>query len=507
MKPIPFTGLVFFLIFCVLPCWPQRLQPSDLEYRGAFRLPDSPGKPDNVNWSWNAWASALTFYPDGDPSGPEDGYPGSLFGVGHDHTQQVSEIRIPAPVISMTKSLEELNTAETLQEFRDIRGGLFSEMEMPRVGLTYLPAQGEQAEGKLYFAWAPHLDEGATHPSHGWCGLNLSDPQAAGPWRIEEYWNYVTGDYLFAIPESWADVYTPGKRLATGRFRDGGQGGMGPSLFAIGPWNAGNPPVSGVTLLAVPLLLYGNAYEENPATMDAYHHSDEWSGAVWLTAGESEAVVFVGTKGLGDCWYGCADGTDYPPWPYDCDRGWWSSEFGAQMLFFDPADFAAVVQGGMESWEPQPYAMLDLDGVLYHVASSQQKYHVGAAGYDRDHSLLYVFEPLADDDKSIIHVWKVNAPATGVRSENAAQRIPDLTNYPNPFNPETAIRFSLERQQRIVLNIYNSAGQKVKTLVNQRMRPGIHTVQWNATGHGTGIYVVELIAGDQQLIHKIHYIK
>ncbi|NQT26035.1 T9SS type A sorting domain-containing protein [candidate division KSB1 bacterium] len=507
MKPYPLTGIVVLSILCVLPCWSQRLQSGDLEYIGAFRLPDSPGMPDNVNWSWNAWSSALTFYPDGDAEGPEDGYPGSLFGVGHDHTQYVSEISIPVPVISTAKSLEALNTAETLQEFRNIRGSLFGEMEMPRVGLEYVPAQGEQTADKLYFAWAPHLDEGATHPSHGWCGLDLSDPQTAGAWRIGEYWNYVTGDYLFTIPEAWGNAHTTGKRLATGRFRDGGQGSMGPSVFAIGPWNAGNPPAPGVTLSAVQLLLYGTAYEENPAMMDAYHHSDEWSGAAWMTAGEYAAVVFIGTKGLGECWYGCADGTDEPPWPYDCDRGWWSSEFSGQMIFFDPADLAAVAQGGMEPWEPQPYAALDLDDVLFHVESSQQKYHLGAAGYDHDHGLLYVFEPLTDDDKSIIHVWKVNSPATGVRTGNASQGIPGLNNYPNPFNPETTIQFSLIKQQGVVLNIYNSTGQKVETLVDHVMHPGAHQVRWDATGHGAGLYFVELIAGDQRLIRKIHFIK
>ncbi|MBU0702665.1 MAG: hypothetical protein KKC18_02220, partial [Chloroflexi bacterium] len=62
------------------------IQPADLVYLGAFRLPDTPGTPDNVGWEWSNWASAMTYYPDGDPDGPDDGYPGSIFGVGHDQT-------------------------------------------------------------------------------------------------------------------------------------------------------------------------------------------------------------------------------------------------------------------------------------------------------------------------------------------------------------------------------------------------------------------------------------
>jgi len=79
-----------------------------------------------------------------------------------------------------------------------------------------------------------------------------------------------------------------------------------------------------------------------------------------------------------------------------------------QIVFYDPADLAAVARGEMETWEPQPYAMLDVDEILYHVESSQQKYHLGAASFDRQRGLLYVFEVLADDAKPFVHVWRVD---------------------------------------------------------------------------------------------------
>ncbi len=481
MKKHDMRWTLVFLIIRTIPCPAQRIQPADLEYRGAFRLPDSPGMPDNVNWTWNSWASALAFYPDGDPDGPKDGYPGSLFGVGHDHTQYVSEIAIPIPVISPGKDVNELNTAETLQAFSDIRGGLFENLEMPRVGLAYLPPQGDQTTGKLYFAWAQDLDEGASHASHGWCELDLSDPQTTGTWRIGEYWNYVTGDYLFAIPSEWADANTPGMILATGRFRDGGQGTMGPSMIVCSPWNSGNPPAAGSTIAATSLLFYGNVYEDEPSTMNDYHHSDEWSGGTWLTAGEHSAVLFVGTKGQGDCWYGCADGTDEPPWPDDCNRGWWSDSFVGQLLFYDPADLAAVAQGKMELWESQPYATLNIDDLLYHVASIQQWYHLGAVDYDRDSGLLYVMEPRADEDKSIVHVWKVHEGSTGIEDmENTKPYEFRLhQNHPNPFNPETTIAYTLSETAEVVLTILDIRGREVKRLDQQIHSAGRHSVEWH----------------------------
>ncbi len=385
----------------------NRILPGDLVYLGAFRLPD--GAPEEIGWAYSG--SAMTFYPDGDPGGAQDGYSGSIFATGHDWNQYVSEVSIPIPVISPDKNLEDLNTAETLQDFQDIRAGLFPPLEIGRVGLEYLPPQGAQLRGKLYFAWAQHMGEADTFATHGWSELDLSDPQTAGLWRVGEYWNYVTGDYLFAIPPAWAETYTPGLRLATGRFRDGGQGSQGPAIFAIGPWNQGNPPTPGATLPATPLLLYGNVYTEGSPAMQDYHHSDEWSGAAWLTSGDKSAVIFAGTKGVGECWYGCSDGTvwpDLPPFPPECpERGWWSTAFSGQIIFYDPADLAAVASGARQTWEPQPYAVLEIDAYLYNLQSDQQKSHVNAISFDRENGLLYVIEPLVEGDKSIIHVWRV----------------------------------------------------------------------------------------------------
>ena len=137
--------------------------------------------------------------------------------------------------------------------------------------------------------------------------------------------------------------------------------------------------------------------------MDGYHHSDEWSGAAWLTAGKRSALVFVGSKGKGGCWYGNPQGPCL-----ECDdRGWWSDEFSGQILFFDTKDLADVAAGFRQTWEPQPYAVLEIDEYLFHITSNQQKYHVGAACFDALHGLLYICEPNGDGVKPLVHVWKV----------------------------------------------------------------------------------------------------
>jgi hypothetical protein len=406
------------------------IAPSDLVYQGAFRLPEGSNGSD---WEYSGYG--MTYYADGDPSGPADGYPGSIFAIGHDQQQYVSEISIPVPVISPSKDLNELNTASTLQGFQDIRGGMFEYLEIPRADLQVLPPQGSQTTAKLHFCWGQHFQD--FEPSHGWAELDLSNPNPAGPWHFDGYTNYVTNDYLFDIPQEWAAANTPGQLLASGRFRDGLWGGRGPTLFAYGPWNDGNPPAPDSTLQNItPLLLYGiqepGAIEittSESMAMNGFQEPDEWSGGSWLTAGGDSAVILVGTKALGESWYGFADGTEWPleidddtvypevpDWPYD-DRGWWSEDIQAQIIFFDPADLAAVANGTLESYEPQPYASLNIDPYLFdpgYEHERKKRYLVGAASFDRSNGFLYVFERRADEDKSLVHVWKVSATGPAV---------------------------------------------------------------------------------------------
>ena len=399
------------------------LLPEDFEYLGAFRLPEGSG---GSNWEYSG--RGLTYYPDGDPSGQDDGFPGSLFGVGHDHQQFVSEISIPAPVIS--RNPDDLPAAQTIQSFADITGGMFGETELPRLGLEYLPPQGQQTSGKLHFVHGQHFQD--FEPSHGWSELDLGNPQPAGPWNFGGYTNYVTSDYIFEIPEAWAASLPGEPRLVTGRFREGVWGGRGPTLFAYNPWEEGNPPAPGATLQAItPLLLYGtqepgltDIISDQSTQMNGYLEPDHWWDGAWLTSGSKSAVIFVGTKALGHAWYGFANGLvwdydcaeqtpptcpDPPEWPYD-NRGYWADDYQAQIIFYNPVDLVAVANGEAETWQPQPYARLNLNEYFLDPEISLADYKqdlAGAAAFDRQRGLLYVTERLADEYKSVIHVWQI----------------------------------------------------------------------------------------------------
>jgi hypothetical protein len=70
-------------------------------------------------------------------------------------------------------------------------------------------------------------------------------------------------------------------------------------------------------------------------------------------------------------------------------------------------------------------------------------------------------------------------------------------NYPNPFNPETKIAFSIPEYSAVNLSIYNIKGQKVKTIVDTKLEKGIHEVVWNGRNEhnksvASGVYFYKL---------------
>jgi flagellar hook assembly protein FlgD len=70
-------------------------------------------------------------------------------------------------------------------------------------------------------------------------------------------------------------------------------------------------------------------------------------------------------------------------------------------------------------------------------------------------------------------------------------------NAPNPFNPETTIRYSLSKPGRVVLRIYNASGALVRTLVDEPRPAGSYTARWNGADDagrrlGSGVYFYEI---------------
>ncbi|MFZ0389493.1 MAG: C25 family cysteine peptidase [Calditrichia bacterium] len=122
-----------------------------------------------------------------------------------------------------------------------------------------------------------------------------------------------------------------------------------------------------------------------------------------------------------------------------------------------------------------------------------------------------------DPDETIwyvpVHI-RVDSVAVGIAENGALKptRFKLEQNWPNPFNPVTTISYALPKAADVKLTIYNTLGQKVKTLVNSRQPSDFYQVQWDGTNQtglpvASGIYVYRLQAGSKVAVKKLMLMK
>jgi photosystem II stability/assembly factor-like uncharacterized protein len=173
-------------------------------------------------------------------------------------------------------------------------------------------------------------------------------------------------------------------------------------------------------------------------------------------------------------------------------------------------------------------ASTDLLGI--HLASSSIFYMVGSTGTILKStnagvnwftqpcpvtSNLRAINVFAADDNGIL----VGAGGTILRTTNggitsfvqSGSEIPKSfsleQNFPNPFNPETNISFSIASTERVSLKIYDVMGREAAVVVNQRLTPGMYTVNFDASSLPSGTYFYRITAGNFTETKKMALIK
>ncbi|RMH72729.1 MAG: T9SS C-terminal target domain-containing protein [Gemmatimonadetes bacterium] len=79
-----------------------------------------------------------------------------------------------------------------------------------------------------------------------------------------------------------------------------------------------------------------------------------------------------------------------------------------------------------------------------------------------------------------------------------------LSNYPNPFNPRTTIRYAIPTHDHVTLGIYNITGQLVRIVVDQPQAPGEYSILWDGTDDRgqsveSGLYLYRLETNTQSV--------
>jgi len=169
------------------------------------------------------------------------------------------------------------------------------------------------------------------------------------------------------------------------------------------------------------------------------------------------------------------------------------TEFPVQLLTYtqgvsrSPELTFEVVTNSRNSSEPVCYTTLDL----------------GTGEFEEMSCILGRFD---------LNVVKLDFAGSTEPDDQPIQSVKLNGNYPNPFNPETSISFSLHTEQKVALTVYNLKGQKVRELAKGSLSSGKHSVIWEGkddTGKqvGSGLYFYKLKTADKEITKKMLLLK
>jgi len=387
----------------------DHLQPSDLTYQGAFRLPS------DCNWG----SRGLSYYPAG------NGGLGSLLVTGFDqNAPEFAQVSIPEP--TTPANWQDLPEAIMLTSMTNFDGGLLSQYDTEYEsfsehtvvsGIAYVPQRGSQTSDKIYGSidfWYGVIDE--SHPTIWFAEIDGSNARGlyhVGPWMLPYHGNK-SGDYIFSVPQWYADMYLDRRTLVTGKTRGAFNGSQGPTLFAFRPWDSENP--SG-DLDAVPMLWYNIFYPDcagpnvgDKANCDYpdFTMCDKWEGGGFVESGEKRAILLLGIKGLGDNTYGTP-----PPPTNACEdsQGYHCDPYERQVIFYDVDELGEVAQGTRDAWSVVPYLIWQPEEFYLGDAERQTCGEVGSMFSDIEGNRLFMIEKgfggHTNENAAIVHIWSV----------------------------------------------------------------------------------------------------
>jgi len=132
---------------------------------------------------------------------------------------------------------------------------------------------------------------------------------------------------------------------------------------------------------------------------------------------------------------------------------------------------------------------------------------------------IQIYNPKTDTfEAGTMHPWQREFTIIRLGASDEGESAPEniaklsMSNYPNPFNPTTIISFNLPQDEEVSLTIYNTKGQKVKTIAQGNFKAGKQNITWNGTDTNdnpvsSGIYMYRLQTSEKTLSKKMILLK
>ena len=161
-----------------------------------------------------------------------------------------------------------------------------------------------------------------------------------------------------------------------------------------------------------------------------------------------------------------------------------------------PAASSPVVNTGSGSFS---YVVTDMDG--------QPRDGQADVGADEASTAPGTRRPLTRADVGPPPQLLTGISEENHRAQSLASGIRLHPNYPNPFNPTTAISYQLSAISFVKLKVYDMLGREVATLVDGEFRPGTYQTTFDASALTTGTYFLELRSNGYRAVQKMVYAK
>lgn len=117
-----------------------------------------------------------------------------------------------------------------------------------------------------------------------------------------------------------------------------------------------------------------------------------------------------------------------------------------------------------------------------------------------DSASIEIREIVNSQDQLVHNIALYRNPLANGNNSNIPMTNQLYQNYPNPFNPTTTIKYDLKSDARVVLNIYNVRGERIKTIVNTNKPAGSYQEIWDGTNElsipvASGMYISRIQIG------------
>ncbi len=201
--------------------------------------------------------------------------------------------------------------------------------------------------------------------------------------------------------------------------------------------------------------------------------------------------------------------------------------FGGKILF-NPKVLvikSAQTQNTIASSWGNPTAKFDTAEVAFAIAGTSPLQGNGTLlllefdiiGNSQDTSGLYFQDfmlnegiPSADVHSGLVSIG--DPTPVEERSDQIPQRFYLWPNYPNPFNPETIVRFELPKSAHVRLEIFNILGHKIRTLLDENKLAGLHSAVWDGRNNGgelvaSGVYIYQIMTRQYKQSRKLSLIR